>query len=287
MLDLSFPGDFVSVKETRPVIFEHHLHHSPHFQMPALRELVRAASTPEPRHGGFLRKPSPRGSFSLQGKQVEHWGSSQFREMITQAVDSLETSQARIRISGIAEYLDYGGVVRHITDEISAMAGINFHRHFYPCTATLFLSSAGTATPYHIDSEYNFLVQIQGEKTFHSWDGTNREIVPISHLEEFWQGTAFRERTVHPPQIFELRQGIGVYNPPFFPHEVYTCDKPSISLSLGFDPKAAEEPEICRVNSIMRKMHLHPAPIHAHPARDWMKSRGLRAAVQLKNMAGR
>ncbi|MGC1783734.1 MAG: cupin domain-containing protein [Acidobacteriaceae bacterium] len=287
MLGICFSENFQSVKETQPFIFTHSLHQSSHFDWARLKELVRAASTPEPRRGGFLREPSPRGSFNLGKKSIEDWGSPEFKKKIEQAIETLDVCDARIRLSGIAEYLDYGSVVRQITEEISAAMGINFHKDFYPCTATLFLSSPEICTPYHIDSEYNFLVQIQGDKRFHSWDGTNREIVPATHLEEFWQGVAFRERTTTLPTVFHLKQGNGIYNPPFFPHEVYTCAMPSISLSLGYDPKASAEPEIHRVNSIMKKLHLHPAPIHAHPTRDWIKSRSLRKAVQLKNLAGR
>lgn len=287
MLGITFSQDFQSVKESQPFIFNHTLHQSPHFQPEALRELVRAASTPEPRKGGFLREPSPRGSFSLNGQKIAHWGSPEFKEKIDHAADNLDKCDARIMISSIAEYLDYGNVVRQLTDEISAATGVNFHKHFYPCTATVFLSSPGVWTTYHIDSEYNFLVQIQGEKQFNSWDGRDRKIVPAAHLEEFWEGKVFRERSQLPPTVFNLTQGNGIYNPPFFPHEVCTCARPSISLSLGYDPKASAEPEIHRMNLMMKKLHLRPSPIHAHPGRDWIKSRTLRVAVQLKNMAGR
>lgn len=287
MLDIAFSEDFQAVKEKRPFIFCHNLHRSAHFDWTGLKKLVHAASTPEPRRGGFLREPAPRGSFNLGKESVENWGSPEFRKKMDAALDTLPTCDARIKLSGIAEYLDYGGVVRQVTEEISMATGVDFHKDFYPCTATLFLSSPGILTPYHIDSECNFLVQIQGEKLFHSWDGTNREIVPSAHLEEFWQGIAFREKTTRQPQDFHLEPGNGIYNPPFFPHEVYTCGAPSISLSLGYDPKASAEPEIHRMNSMMRKLHLHPSPIYAHPARDWIKSRALRKAVQLKNLAGR
>jgi hypothetical protein len=287
MLGIAFAENFRSVKETQPFIFTHNIHRSPHFEWAGLRDVVRAASTSEARRGGFLREPSPRGSFRLGKQEVQDWGSPEFRQKIEQALDTLDVSDARIKISGIAEYLDYGSVIRQITDEISTATGIDFRKKFYPCTATVLLSSPGTSTPYHIDSEYNFLVQLQGDKLFHSWDGTNRKIVPSAHLEEYWQGIAFRERTTEPPQVFQLQEGNGIYNPPFFPHEVYTCSQPAASISLGFDPIASEEPEIHRMNSVMRKLHLHPAPIHAHPARDWIKSRALRKAVQLKNLAGR
>lgn len=287
MLDIALTTDFRSVKDTQPFIFTHHLDHSPYFKWDRLRDLLLAASTPKVRHGGFLREPSPRGTFSLGKETVKDWGSPDFTRKLMEAIESLDTSNARIRISGIAEYLDYGDIVQRITRELSTATGINFHKKFYPCIATLFLSSPGICTPYHIDSEYNFLVQLQGEKLFHSWDGNNRKIVPTTHLEEFWQGVAFRERTTEPPQVFRLQPGNGIYNPPFFPHEVYTCDKPSVSLSLGFDPRAADEPEIHRVNSMMRKLHMHPAPIHVHPVRDWIKSRTLREAVQLKHLTRR
>ena len=287
MLGITFSEDFQRVKQSQPFIFNHNLHQSSHFGPEALRALVQAASIPEPRKGGFLRQPSLRGSFSLNGEKIPNWGSPEFKKKIEQAADSLDACDARIMLSGIAEYLDYGSVVRQLTEDISTATGVDFHKDFSPCTATVFLSSPGVWTTYHIDSEYNFLVQIQGDKLFNSWDGADREIVPSAHLEEFWEGKVFRERAKQAPRVFNLAQGTGIYNPPFFPHEVRTCAVPSISLSLGYDPKASAEPEIHRVNSMMKKLHLHPSPIHAHPGRDWVKSRTLRVAVQLKNMAQR
>lgn len=285
MLSLTFSENFQSVKETQPFIFSHSLHQSTPFSWPELKNLLRAASTPEPRRGGFLREPAPRGSFSLGKTTVSDWGSAEFKKKIEEAVDTLDVSDARIKLSGIAEYMDYGSAIRQITDEVSAATGIDFHKDFYPCTASLFFSSPRVCTPYHIDSEFNFLVQIQGEKLFNSWNGNDREIVTPLHLENFWDGVAFIERSQRPPRAYELKAGYGIYNPPFFPHEVYTLSMPSISLSLGFDPKASTESEIHRMNAMMKKLHLHPAPIHAHPRRDWVKSRSLRTAVQLKNLA--
>ncbi len=287
MLSIVFSETFPCLKEKQPFIFSHKLHESSHFSKPALKKLLQAASIAEPRRGGFLREPTPRGSFSICNDTVSNWGSAEFNKKIEAAFETLDSCAARIKLSGIAEYLDYRSVVRQITEELSTATGLDFHKDFYPCIATLFLSSPGTRTAYHIDSEYNFLVQIQGEKLFYSWDGNDREIVTPEHLEKFWDGVAFLDQAEKPPQAFNLRQGNGIYNPPFFPHEVHTCALPSISLSLGFDPKASAEPEVHRMNSMMKKMHLHPSPIHVHPRRDWVKSRSLRTAIKLKNLAQR
>jgi hypothetical protein len=41
----------------------------------------------------------------------------------------------------------------------------------------VFISSAGSVTPYHMDPEHNFLLQVRGSKTVSLFDGRDRSIV--------------------------------------------------------------------------------------------------------------
>src|SRR5262249_42459656 len=49
----------------------------------------------------------------------------------------------------------------------------------------VFLSSPGAVTPFHIDPEHNFLLQIRGTKTVHMWDPADRFVLPEEELERF------------------------------------------------------------------------------------------------------
>jgi hypothetical protein len=51
--------------------------------------------------------------------------------------------------------------------------------------AFIFVSSPKAVTPYHLDLEYNFLLQIHGTKTFHVFD---RTCVTEEELEKRFSG---------------------------------------------------------------------------------------------------
>ena len=44
----------------------------------------------------------------------------------------------------------------------------------------IFVSSPGSVTPYHIDPERNFLLQVRGNKTMHMFDGSDRSLLDRS-----------------------------------------------------------------------------------------------------------
>ncbi|MCA9054675.1 MAG: transcription factor, partial [Planctomycetaceae bacterium] len=53
--------------------------------------------------------------------------------------------------------------------------------------AFVFLTSPGSVTPYHIDPEHNFLLQVRGAKTVHMYDGRDRRLLTEQHLENFYR----------------------------------------------------------------------------------------------------
>ena len=52
----------------------------------------------------------------------------------------------------------------------------------------IFLSSPGSVTPYHMDPEHNFLLQIRGSKRIHMFDGRDRSVLSEEELEQFYRG---------------------------------------------------------------------------------------------------
>ena len=45
----------------------------------------------------------------------------------------------------------------------------------------IFISSPGSITPFHMDPEYNFLLQIRGEKQISIWGGKDRRFYQRAH----------------------------------------------------------------------------------------------------------
>ena len=58
----------------------------------------------------------------------------------------------------------------------------------------VFISSPGSVTPYHMDPECNFLLQIRGKKQVSLFDGNDRSVLAEPELERFYAGGSRRGR---------------------------------------------------------------------------------------------
>src|SRR5690606_31534976 len=54
--------------------------------------------------------------------------------------------------------------------------------------AFLFVSSPGSVTPFHMDNEHNFLLQVRGSKTMHLWREQDRTVLPAEVIENALHG---------------------------------------------------------------------------------------------------
>lgn len=139
--------------------------------------------------------------------------------------------------------------------------------------AFVFISSPGSVTPYHIDHEYNFLLQIRGTKTMSIFD---RAILDEEAIERFYRGEhrnlKFDERQAGAARAFELRPGDGVHVPVNAPHYVKNGPEASISFSITFrTPEGDRRASIYRVNERLRSLGLHPRRVGDAPIVDRAK----------------
>ena len=59
---------------------------------------------------------------------------------------------------------EYAALVNQIITELETLTGKPLRKQMTWLGAYIFIGSPNSITPYHIDSELNFLFQIQGEK---------------------------------------------------------------------------------------------------------------------------
>jgi hypothetical protein len=149
--------------------------------------------------------------------------------------------------------------------------------------AAIFVTSPGSVTPYHLDKEINFLLQLRGSKTISVFSASDREVLSEVELEKHFTGTAirrnmvFHERYQQRATIFELKAGYGIHIPTTDPHWIKNGDAVSISFSNGFKTHASlQRGMIYNLNGRMRKMGLRPAPYGNGALRDTMKLQVLR-----------
>jgi len=157
----------------------------------------------------------------------------------------------------------------------------------------IFVSSPGAVTPFHMDHEHNFILQIRGTKRLYTWDPFDRVVVSERGQELFhdrhsrelvvWND-AWRPRA----RVFDLEPGLGGYMPSTSPHMVENGPEPSVTISFTYYTDATRNRELLyRGNARLRRLGLDPTPVGASPSRDAVKHAVLAGFTSAKNFVRR
>lgn len=103
----------------------------------------------------------------------------------------------------------------------------------------IFVSSPKTVTPFHIDKEHNFILQIQGQKTVYVWDPDELRVVSDKARDRFHSRhdrglITWREEFRELAHCFKLNPGEGAYMPSTSPHLVEVGEEPSVTVSFTY-----------------------------------------------------
>src|SRR5207302_9713399 len=150
--------------------------------------------------------------------------------------------------------------------------------------AAVFVSSPGSVTPYHMDHEINFLLQLRGAQTVSVFNADDAAVLSEEELEEYFSGPAlhrnmrFAEAHQERATVFELCEGQGLHIPTTAPHWVKHWDTVSISFSASFKTRASlARGDVYRMNAVLRQLGVEPLPWNRSPARDRIKRHAYRA----------
>jgi hypothetical protein len=130
----------------------------------------------------------------------------------------------------------------------------------------IFISSPNAVTPFHMDPEQNFLLQIAGRKSVHQWDRQDRIVIDEADVERFFALAPHRNLPYQPhfeerARVFALEPGRGLHFPSMAPHWVKNGPEASISISLTFrTAKTTGASAIYRLNQMLRRYGLRPRP---------------------------
>lgn len=141
----------------------------------------------------------------------------------------------------------------------------------------IFVTSPRAVTPFHMDHEHNFILQIQGRKRLYVWDPADRMVLSEECIEEFhdrhsrrlvrWDD-AFRTRA----HVFDVAPGDGGYMPSTAPHMVENGDEPSVTMSFTYYTDATRRREMLyRANARLRARGIVPSPVGQNTLRDGLK----------------
>jgi hypothetical protein len=152
--------------------------------------------------------------------------------------------------------------------------------------AFIFISSPNAVTPYHIDPEWNFLLQVRGLKHIEVFPSDDRSILSEESLENFYSGAhrnlPYREEFQEKAAPFDLNPGEGVHVPVTAPHWVRNGSEVSVSFSITFQTRASSRRGISyHVNNVLRQRGWNPRTIGESGIRDEVKYQSYRALRRL------
>ena len=129
-------------------------------------------------------------------------------------------------------------------------------------TGFLFISAPPSVTPFHIDRENNFWLQLHGRKVLSVWDAENREVVSARAIEDFIvahsaAGVRLQEAYRASSHAFDSGPGDGVYFPTTSPHmtrsdTAWVTPGDGVSVSLGVTFYTSHTRRLARIHQINR-----------------------------------
>ena len=159
----------------------------------------------------------------------------------------IETASAWMVIKFVNEDAAYNELLKAFVEEANRASGMK-PGDYSDLQGFIFVSSANSTTPFHLDAEENILIQIRGDKFVHIFDNHDRsliseeamEISPSKHRNQHYD-QSFEERA----EVFALKPGEAVHIPYMAPHWVRTGGNYSISMAMTW-----KTPEVLRLNKI-------------------------------------
>ena len=152
----------------------------------------------------------------------------------------------------------------------------------------IFLASPFTVTPFHMDVEHNFILQLSGKKRLYVWEPDDTVAVSEEARDLFLDThdrklIGFREALRARAHVFEIEPGIGAYMPSTAPHLVENYDNVSMTASFTFYTDSTRHRSLLhKVHSRLRRRGMHPPAVGARPMRDAIVLNAARAALALK-----
>jgi hypothetical protein len=265
-----------------PFEVSHALSGDPRFELSRLVELAHNIATRDDPHRKFgdmtclLGKQDP-SKPTLEG--------ARFSSDVTETIRQIKTADAWIMLNHIERDPEYRDVLESCICDLLELSGKDLRKQIKWFEAIIFISSPGRATPYHIDRECSWLLQIAGNKEIHLFSNADREVTPEDELERYW--LAHNGAGVYKPEyesramVYQLRPGNGVHIPVNSPHWLKNGQQVSISLNVNFVFHDSQLGNIYRANYYLRKRGLRPPPPGVNPAADRLKSFVITSAQQL------
>ncbi len=263
-----------------PFLVKHRLAERPQFMLPSLFALCRRMPTPAVKVR--IGKVPGDADFDSSLHRYNHGLT------LEDAVEHFEEREAYIVVYNPERDAEYRPVIEGLLGEIIVgIERLDPRPTWY--STYFFISARHAVTPYHMDREMNFLLQIRGHKTVRLWDPADETIMTQAQKDRLLSAEgearpAYLPSFASKAKVFELEPGLGVHHPFIAPHLVTTGSELSISLAITFRTARSDVwADAHRFNHRMRRLGLHPRAVESNPAVDATKAACLRGLRGMRN----
>jgi hypothetical protein len=263
---------FLSHFNRRPFLFRHNRSRHPLFELPRLVELSKEL------HDRFVEFNAGKIPISLP-----NWENTPCTGLSAEGtILNADTVCSWMVLKRAEQNPDYAKLLNACLEEIQLLSE-PIEPGMCEREAAIFVSSPSSITPYHIDHEINFLLQLRGNKTISVFSAGDRAVLSERQLEHHFSGPAihrnisFLESYQDRATVFDLREGFGLHIPTTAPHWVKNGEQVSVSLSVSFKTRASlRRGNVYRMNAMLRRLGVSPTPWNQSPARDLLKHEAYR-----------
>jgi hypothetical protein len=261
-------GEFAEGFNRTPFALSHNLADHPLFKIPRLMELAKLMWA---QGGGNV-------TFHIGEKPIDQkWDEIPRKRLsVIDAIEKIDTSGSWILIKSIQNVPEYDAILKKGMKELEELIGDDLHEKISWLDAYLFLASPHAVTPYHIDPESTFLMQIHGEKDYNLFDQNDRSILTEEEIESYYAGdlsaATYKEEAQHKAFVLHLKPGTGLHQPAQAPHWVRNGDDFSITLSFLFlTHENTMRARVYQANYLLRKLGMSPTKPGRSAMRDGLK----------------
>ncbi|MBS0344216.1 MAG: cupin [Proteobacteria bacterium] len=256
-----WPADPASFSTRRMSPLRHNINEHPLFQLSALQDLAHELM---PTGQCRFQRPGATPGSAFQHQPTHPQGLS-----VDETFARMEEPGSWLALYNVDTIPRYQAALTRIVDDLRPVIEPE-QPGIFLVTGFIFISAPPSITPFHIDRENNFWLQLRGRKTMYVWDNTDREVIPAASVENFIVGgdqTPYQESFRARSREFNTVPGDGVYFPSTSPHMTRTDTswvKPGdgISISLGvnfYTSVTRRTAQVHQFNRFLRRLGMSPA----------------------------
>ena len=240
----------------------HNFHEHPLMQLPALAKLAKQLATTKQ-----CRFISPG---SEQATPFNHDPKDPEGRTIEEVFRRIEEPGSWVALYNIETNPVYREFLREVTASVRPLVDKQ-QPGMFNVGGFIFISAPPSVTPFHIDRENNFWLQVKGRKTINVWDHTDRQVVAAKTVDQFIVYASledvrlkdgFRERS----HEFDVGPGDGVYFPCTSPHMTrsdpgWVSPGDGVSISIGvvfYTDVTRRSANVHAWNLFLRRLGLSP-----------------------------